>query len=137
MNWNRPWIGKTIMMMSQKKLGRFVVLACSALEYNQPAKDEFHALGRLVAKAVAKELGLPKGSYDIRSNMGGIAVSGEVTLHAEKIYIQFGKTVLGHKFMFRSCNGRKDYHGGVNHWLPWTALLNLETACKHFKTVIP
>jgi hypothetical protein len=60
------------------------------------AKRLLKAAKRLL-KIVAKENNCPPETYDLRSNKGGIAVSGEITLHHEKFYIQiyegwFGKT---------------------------------------------
>jgi hypothetical protein len=57
-------------------------------------------------------------SYDLRSNAGGIAVSGEVTMHADHVYVQACQPATGHDtgLMFRTCQDRKDYHGGPNHF---------------------
>lgn len=95
-------------------------------------KLAFHSKGKAVLRAVAKELGLQSGSYDIRSNLGGVAVSGEMTLHGERIYISLSD--MG--FMYRSCQGRKDYTGGANHWMKWDSLLDLPRACQAFKAVM-
>jgi hypothetical protein len=99
-------------------------------------KLEFHRLGKQVLRAVAKEMGLQSGSYDIRSNLGGVAVSGEVTLHGESIYIVFSQGGMGTQdFMYRKCNGRKDYTGMANHWMDYDHLADLPAACESFKTV--
>lgn len=90
----------------------------------QARKESFHRLARRVAKLVAEAMGLPPGSYDVRSNKAGSACSGEVTLHGERIYIQFGQGVFRDRFMFRSCEGRKDYTGGPNQWMGWRELGN-------------
>ena len=82
-------------------------------------KALFHSKGKTFLRNLAKELGLPKGSYDIRSNMGGIAVSGEVTLHGESLYVQLSESCVGGPgvgILYRSCKGRKDYTGGTNNW---------------------
>ena len=65
------------------------------------------------------ELALPPGSYDVRSNKAGIAVSGEVTLHHTAVYIQVGQFGMssGHGILIRTCKGRKDYTGGANHFV--------------------
>ncbi len=61
--------------------------------------------------------------FDLRFNPGGIAVWGEVTLHTETRYIQASHGCdLG--VLVRTCKGRKDYTGGMNHWLPFSMLLN-------------
>ncbi len=93
-------------------------------------KIEFHKLGKKVCKEIAKELGLNKGEFDVRSNLGGQAVSGEITLHGEFLYLQFsGGMLSGDVFMYRSCNGRKDYSGGPNRWMNYSKLLNIPSMC--------
>ena len=81
-------------------------------------KKAMHSKGRAFLKRLADDLGLAKGAYDIRSNQGGIAVSGEVTLHGERIYVQLAEYYSsrgGVSILYRSCNGRKDYGGGRNN----------------------
>jgi hypothetical protein len=89
-------------------------------------------MGRRVLRAIAAELGLQSGTFDIRSNLGGTAVAGEITLHGEHIYIQFSE---GDSFMYRSCEGRKDYTGGANHWMLYDDLLDLPRACETFRLI--
>ena len=82
-------------------------------------KAKLHKYGKLFLKELANKIGLPENTYDIRSNMGGVAVSGEVTLHADTIYMQLSESVVGAPgigIMFRSCRGRKDYVGGRNQF---------------------
>ncbi len=59
-----------------------------SVAYDDARKREFHLLARRQLGLLAKALDLPSGGYDLRSNMAGIAVSGAITLHAERIYIQ-------------------------------------------------
>jgi hypothetical protein len=96
-------------------------------------KYEFHRLGKKVLKEVAEKMGLSPGSFDIRSNKGGSAVSGEITLHGEHIYIQLSQGSYYKMFMYRHCNGRKDYTGGVNRWMDFSELINMEKAVTQFK----
>ena len=106
------------------------------LSYNFDDKEKFHSLGRSVLKKIAKSMGLAPGSFEIHNNRGGIAVSGEVTLHGERIYIQFSQSILGHsKFMFRSCQGMKDYTGGFNQWMKWADLTDYDVAIQRFISV--
>jgi hypothetical protein len=100
------------------------------------SKLEYHRLGKRVLKTIADELGLQSGTYDIRSNLGGPAVSGEITLHTDHVYIQFSNGVMGDRFMARSCKGRKDYTGGANIWIKYDKLLNLPEVCKTFQIII-
>lgn len=69
-------------------------------------------------RALADALGLAEDSYDIRSNRGGIAVSGEVILHGVSIYVQLSLGAMGfsREVMFRKVAGRKDYVGDRNNW---------------------
>ena len=99
-------------------------------------KLEYHRLGKQVLRAIAKEMGLQSGTYDIRSNLGGTAVAGEVTLHSDNIYIQFCEPMNGLEVLYRSCNGRKDYSGGRNNWMRYDDLCDLPRACTEFKRVM-
>jgi hypothetical protein len=107
--------------------------------YNAPLKKEFHTAGRAVCRKIAQALGLEKGTYDIRSNQGGIAVSGEITLHSERLYLQISESVTSkkdHEIMFRHCSGRKDYTGGRNHWASTEELLtNFDETIRKFRLV--
>jgi hypothetical protein len=93
--------------------------------YDERQKSAFHREARLRLKAVASALGLLPESYDLRSNKGGIAVSGEVTLHGEAIYMQASQPFAGGPetgLLIRSCKGRKDYTGGPNNFAPLSML---------------
>ena len=89
-----------------------------SVAYDDACKRQFHRLARRQLGLLAKALDLPPGSFDLRSNMAGIAVSGEITLHAERIYVQasqpFGAFDSG--ILIRICNGRRDYVGGPNNF---------------------
>ena len=86
--------------------------------YDGDAKRAFHNHARRRLKRLADVLGLAPGSFDLRSNLGGIAVSGEATLHADHLYVQASQPATGHDtgILFRTCQGRKDYHGGPNNF---------------------
>ena len=90
------------------------------LGYNATAKREFELAAKAAVRRAARILGLQQGTYDIRWNPGGIAVSGEVTLHHDRFYLQIEQSCMGpgHEVLYRSCRGRKDYTGGPNHWMP-------------------
>ena len=96
-------------------------------ENQQPLKDEWLRAGKKILKQLAKELGLVEGEYDLRVNKGGCAVSGDVYLHSDHFYVNLSQTCLGPDwgFMWRLCNGRKDYTGGQNRWAAWDNLLDL------------
>ena len=89
--------------------------------YDETAKQRKAWEYRSKLRKVAHELGLAKGQYDLRFNPGGIAVWGEVTLHTDSLYIQASYGCdLG--VLVRTCKGRKDYTGGMNHWFPFSML---------------
>ena len=114
---------------------QFIRIAKKDVSYNGTLKAKFHREGKKVLGEIAKKLGLAPGTFDIRSNMGGIAVSGEVTLHGENIYIQFIQG-FSNRFMFRSCKGRKDYCGGPNNFVEYESLSNLDAVCERFRRVM-
>ena len=97
-----------------------------SLSYCNPElKKEYHRDAKRVLKEIAIALGLKAGSYEIRSNMGGIAVGGEITLHADFLYIQIGELFDVKSFLVRSCDSRKDYTGGTNHHVKFGEVENL------------
>jgi hypothetical protein len=81
-------------------------------------KRLFHSRARWQLREPATALGLALRAYDMRSNQGGIAVSGEVTLHADRLYVQASQPATHHDtgMLFRTCQGRKDYVGRRNHF---------------------
>jgi hypothetical protein len=86
--------------------------------YDDDAKRRFHHHARRQLRLLADALGLAPGSFDLRSNHGGSAVSGEVTLHADHLYVQACQPATGHDsgLLYRTCQGRKDYTGGRNNF---------------------
>lgn len=89
-------------------------------------KDAFHKQGKAFMRKLAEALSLDKGTFDVRSNMGGIAVSGEITLHGESIYVQLDESCIhtGCSIMFRTCKGRDDCTGGSNNFIAVNDLLD-------------
>ena len=90
------------------------------VSYNALRKQVFHKTGKRLLRRIADELGLAKGQYDVRSNLGGIAVSGEITLHTETLYLQLSQGILMRgsvQVLYRSCRGRRDYVGHANHFI--------------------
>lgn len=81
-------------------------------------KAEFKNAARANLKRLAAAIYLLPWEYDLRWNRGGIAVSGEVTLHSDNIYVQLSQGSLsGFCGYARSVKSRKDYTGGNNNWL--------------------
>jgi len=89
-----------------------------SVDYDAEAKRLFHSRAKSQLRRIATALGLAPGSYDLRSNQAGIAVSGEITLHGDRLYVQVSQSAMGHHcgVLFRSCKGRKDYVGGPNNF---------------------
>lgn len=88
-----------------------------------PDKQEFHRLARLVCRQIAKDLGLEKGTFDIRTNMGGDAVGGETVLHSDRFYLQFcAEGFL--EILYRACNGRRHLVGGTNQWTTYQRMVD-------------
>ncbi|MGO9547088.1 MAG: hypothetical protein ACLPPF_20135 [Rhodomicrobium sp.] len=106
--------------------------------YDNDQKRLFHATGRKRLKALAAALGFEPGSYDLRSNLGGIAVSGEVTLHHETLYVQICQPATGSDsgILIRSCEGRKDYTGGPNHFGPLSSLDDIPQLAHRCRAVL-
>ena len=83
-------------------------------------KEQFHRKYRKVLRDLAKSFGLTQNQYEVRSCKGGSAVLGEVILHTDNLYLQVGGSLCGSDdptVMYRTCNGRKDYCGGVNQFM--------------------
>lgn len=89
-----------------------------SVAYDGEAKSLFHTFARCQLRKLAIALRLPPHAYDLRSNKAGIAVSGEVILHADHLYVQVSQPFGGFDtgILFRTCSGRKDYVGGSNHF---------------------
>lgn len=96
--------------------------------YDDVQKRRFHKTGMLRLKALANALKLSPGSFDRRSNQGGIAVSGEVTLHHEHLYVQISQpaTRADTGILIRTCKGRRDYTGGRNHFASLSMLEDIQ-----------
>ena len=108
-------------MITQKQINRFVTLTREAV-YNEEKKAEYRRLGRKILTEIANLMGLQKGEYDIRWNPGGIACSGDHTLHTDRVYVALHDNLGSGWFYWRTCKGRKDYSGGQNQIVRWDTL---------------
>jgi len=99
-------------------------------------KKRFHREAKKLLRIVAKTMGLSTKDYDLRSNVGGPAVSGEITLHTDNVYVQVSQSYMGNgkNILVRACDGRKDYTGKVNHWAPVTALSDIHQFIGYMNT---
>ena len=103
-------------------------------------KRTFHQDGRRFLKQLAVALTLPNSSFDLRRNEAGIAVSGEVTLHSDTLYVQLYESAVcaGVSVLYRRCRGRRDYCGETNHFVAAADLVEparLERFVKELKTL--
>jgi hypothetical protein len=105
--------------------------------YDGEAKRAFHNHARRRLKQLANALGLAPGSFDLRSNPGGMAVSGEATLHADHLYVQAYQPATGQDsgILFRTCRGRKDYCGGSNNFASLDLLNRPEDLARRINAV--
>lgn len=105
--------------------------------YAPDIKRRFHSTARARLRQLANELRLPICSYDLRSNQGGIAVSGEITLHHEAVYIQVGQSASGGGMgiLIRTCQGRRDYTGGPNNFVPLAVLDDIPALATRVRAV--
>jgi hypothetical protein len=103
--------------------------------YDAPAKEAFHRNARRQLKLLAAALGLPAEKFDLRSNKAGIAVSGEITMHADHLYVQVSQPALGFDsgILYRTCDGRKDYAGGPNNFASLNLLHRPEDLARRIK----
>lgn len=93
-------------------------LAYRGVAYDETAKRTFHREARVAMRSLADALALPDGSFDIRSNKAGPAVSGEITLHGEDVWVCLSLGPYGpdKEILYRKVRGRDDHVGGRNHW---------------------
>ncbi len=107
--------------------------------YDEDQKRRFHATARTRLRRLATVLRLCAGSFDLRSNKGGIAVSGEVTLHHERVYIQASQPAFGGDtgVLIRTCRGRRDYVGGPNNFVPLAMLDDIDALADRVRRTVP
>jgi hypothetical protein len=115
---------------------KFIIMNPTIHAYdNDYTKSHFEKESKWVLKQIVQSFAFPKGSYNVRFNPGGIAVSGEATLHEEKIYIQFSRTFPIDGFMVRQCNGQKDYTGKTNIYIKWENLSDWDDLIKKLESI--
>lgn len=106
------------------------------VEGDPARKNAFHRAARTQLKALATHLGWTNSSYDLRSNLAGIAVCGETTLHHDHIYIAVSQCWpgAGTGILIRTCKSRKDFVGGTNCYAP---LELLDDVCALARRILP
>jgi hypothetical protein len=107
--------------------------------YDPLAKRRFHAAARARLRCLATAHGFAPASFDLRSNRGGIAVSGEITLHHEHVYVQVCQPATGADsgILIRTCKGRRDYTGGPNNFAPLRLLDDIPALAERVRAVMP
>jgi hypothetical protein len=103
--------------------------------YDASAKEAFHRNARRQLKIVANALGLEPEKFNLRSNKAGIAVSGEITLHADCLYVQISQPATGADsgILIRTCHSRQDYVGGPNNFASLDLLNRPEELARRIK----
>jgi hypothetical protein len=106
--------------------------------YDPEVKQRFHTAARAQLRRLATTLGFRPTSFDLRSNLGGIAVSGEITLHHDDVYIQVCQPASGADsgILIRTCEGRRDYTGGRNHLAPFRLFDDTPTLAAQVRPVM-
>ena len=92
------------------------------------AKKVFLNVGKTFLRAMAKDLGLRE--VTVRSNAGGIGVSGDCNLcgmwEDGGIYISISQPCGGQNvLLYRSIRNLKDHRGGYNHFISRLELANM------------
>ena len=64
--------------------------------YEPEQKRRFHTTARARLRKLAAALDFAPDSFDLRSNEGGIAVSGEITMHHDRVYVQVSQSATGY-----------------------------------------
>jgi len=110
----------------------------ASCSYEPHRKRRFHSAARTRLRHLAALLGSSPASFDLRSNKAGIAVSGEITLHHERVYIQVSQPATRDDsgILIRTCEGRRDYTGGRNHFAPLSMLDDLEALAHLVRTIM-
>jgi len=67
-----------------------------------------------------------------------IAVSGEITLHHDRVYIQVSQPATGHDsgILIRRCQGRRDFTGERNHFASLSLLDDLPALAERVNAVL-
>lgn len=84
--------------------------------YNAEHKHAFKLAARHFLRNLAMALNEP--GHPLRWNEGGIAVSGEATLHMDDLYVQVSESMFNGtpSILYRSCKSDRDYSGNQNNF---------------------
>ena len=106
--------------------------------YEPDRKRQFHATARARLPQLANALRFAPGEYEIRSQLGGVAVSGEIVLHCTNVYVQICQpaTRADSGILIRACDGRKDTTGGRNHFAALRLLDEMQELAARVRAVM-
>ena len=105
------------------RLPRLLHVMSQPIGHDADRKKAFRREAMRLLRRLAEALALEPGAYEVRFNKGGIAVSGEATLHGDELYVQISQSCMrGAEVLYRRCDGREDYCGHQNHFAPAGAL---------------
>ena len=106
--------------------------------YEPEQKRRFHATARARLRKLAAALDFAPDTYDLRNNEGGQAVSGEITLHHQCVYVQVSQPATGYDsgILIRTVEGRRDYTGGRNHFAPLSLLDDIPALAGRVRAVM-
>jgi hypothetical protein len=106
--------------------------------YDPDFKETFHRTARARLRALATLMGWQESSFNMRSNRAGVAVSGEVILHQDRVYIQVSQPATGHDsgILIRRCKDRRDYTGERNHFASLSLLDDLPALAGRVNAVL-
>jgi hypothetical protein len=111
---------RELKMMTQREVNRLVALE-GQCGYNDVAKAEFRKLSMKLMRELRETLGMFSAS--VRYNAGGIAVSGDATMHGDIVYVTVNADALcSMGVLYRTCKSKKDYTGGRNNWFSFDRL---------------
>src|SRR3546814_833210 len=88
------------------------------VSHDDPSTRPFPSDALAFLCRLADALALDERSYDIRSNKGGPAVSCELPLHGQDVWVQLSLGLSGpdREVCFRKVQGRDDPLGDRNFW---------------------
>lgn len=116
-------------------------LSLRSVAFNADAKKLFHSEARRSLRRLADALSYEKQQFDIRSNSAGPAVSGEVTLHSDELYVQVSCNGTGNDVTYRRCRDSRDFTGQRNHYAAMRDLANpgalAQRICRELGLAVP
>ena len=105
-------------MITQTEIENLVALN-GHCGYNETTKAHFRKLSMKLLRELNTRLDT-KGTVSF--NAGGIAVSGDASLHSDSLHLFFNADGCGLGICGRTCKGKSDYQGGPNRWYSFERL---------------